>query len=526
MKQRNLYFALALLCAAQCANAQANTDSAATLLGVLQQALAPAIAKVTSHAIGWLGVFASLQFCITNYNLFKSDADIQAHVAKLVGAVAWVGFCLYVIDNGPNFLRAVGDEWMSLVGVDLPGPGSIMATTFGVTAALAAVAVGVGVASNTAGTLLIYVLLFILFVGMYFAFKIFMLQLEVALIAMLSPLSFAFLGLNPLRDQGIAPFKALISLGYRIILLTVLLSGYGQLSTMVSDAMSALSPENITMSGAGQAVNTILMAIGGYILLGYLVFKSDSIAATLASGSTSMGTGDVAQAAAAGAAVGAAIASGGAMAGLGRAPQAMSDFLSRLTGSGSISNASGMGGGGDAPSMPPPPAAAPASMSVTSGGPSPGAAGPSTGGSGAGRAGGAGSPSASNGHAAAGAPAAPDAASTASGSPSKVGVTSGRYGQEPTAGGAGGQASTQAGPGSEAPPSTPEAAPGSGQTAGLAGKGAGGGTEDAINRLVDHLSSQGGPRKPTFGERASEAGRHVGQEQAATHVSISLLNHD
>jgi len=531
MRTNRLVFLFILLAAASLAQAQTQADDAASLLETLKTSLAPAISKVTSHAIGWLGVFASLQFCITNYNLFKSDADIQAHVAKLVGAVAWVGFCLYLIDNGPNFLRGVGDEWMGLVGVDMPSPGSIMARTFGLAGTLAAVAVGVGIASNTAGTLLIYVVLFILFVG------IFMLQLEVALIAMLSPLSFAFLGLNPLRDQGIAPFKALVSLGYRIILLTVLLSGYVQLNTTLSDAIKALSIENIASLGVGDTLNTIMMAIGGYILLGYLVFKSDSIASTLASGATSMGTGDVAQAAAAGAAVGAAIASGGAAAGAGagRAPQAMSDFLSRLTGGGSISNASAMGNGGDAHSMPPPPASPPATMSLS------GMQGSdSSGATGAVAAGTSESGRHPQGGGRSGAPAEASAA--------RVGITSGRYGVDPSKN-SGKQDGVSPHPlkstrrlspeengatngGSSTQKNLPDASNDSASTDRLPSGKAGSTAEATIGgpssghepSTAPAVSPDLGRHAKALGNALQDLGRHLQHQNTATHVSVN--SHD
>ncbi len=65
---------------------------------------------------------------------------------------------------------------------------------------------------------------------MYLALKIFMLQLEAVLIATLSPMSFALLGLNTLRDQGIAPFKSLLSLAYRIVLVGVMLSAFSSVT--------------------------------------------------------------------------------------------------------------------------------------------------------------------------------------------------------------------------------------------------------------------------------------------------------
>lgn len=535
MKSRQLLIAVLLFGFAQIALAQSQAIGVDSVLGMIKQSMAPAINKLTAQAISWLGVFATLQFFITNYSSLKSDGDIQSVVAKLFGAVAWVGVCLYIINNGPQFIQAVGDQMMGLLGVDLPSPGSVIAKTIGVSGSLSVLALGVGAipfVGNTAGMLIVYIALFVLAVGLFFAFKIFMLQLELGLIAMLSPLSFSFLGLNTLKDQGIAPFKALLSLAYRVILLTVILSGFNQISDIVSNTLSNIGVENFKQDGIGGVSDVMLSALGSFLLLAYLTFKSDAIAATLASGSTSMGTGDVAQAAAAGAALGAAVATGGATAahGGGKVPQAMSSFMDKMMGRGSISNASPLGSGGDTPSFTPP-----ATPSLSVGAP-----------------------------VAEGAPASspPTRPRTESGSlPSKANVTSGRYGAElpeagkvqrdaansssaaqgaATAGGDGGAVSAVTDPVTVSPAGTQgnvmgagnvaqetgakyEPA-GSGLSAGIGGKS---NLEKDLSKLVDHLaSSQQGPRKPTLGERLSEANRHVSQEQASTHVSINTHHAD
>ncbi|KWW32372.1 MULTISPECIES: hypothetical protein [Cupriavidus] len=536
MKKRQLLVAVLLIGIAQMAFAQSQAIGPDSVLGMIKQAMAPAISKLTAQAISWVGVFAVLQFFITNYNLLKTDGDIQSVVAKMFGAVAWVGVCIYVINNGPQFIQAVGDQMTGLLGIDLPSPSSIVAKTIGVAGAMSVLAIGVGAipfVGDTAGMLLVYIALFVLGVGLLFAFKIFMLQLELGLVAMLSPLSFSFLGLNTLKDQGIAPFKALLSFGYRVILLTVILSGFNEVSDIVSNTLSGITVDNFKQDGIGGVADVMLSAMGAYLLLGYLTFKSDAIAATLASGSTSLGTGDVGQAAAAGAALGAAVATGGATAAAtaSKVPQSMSGFMDKLTSRGSISNASPMGGGGgDAPVFTPP---APA-LSV-GGGP------------------------VADSASAAMPPSRPESGPGAG--PAKPNVASGRYGAEmpdgaglqrdaANASGAAPQTASDAssatapavtdpvtvtpasaqgdaaagGSTSEGAPSSPEeAGPGSASSASIGGKP---NLEKDLSRLVDHLVSQQGPRKPTLGEKLSEANRHVSQEQAATHVSINTHHAD
>lgn len=444
-----------------------------SVLSMMQSAMGPAINKLVAQALIWLAVFGMLQFFITNYRLMKSGGDIEAVIAKTAGSVVWLGVCIYIINNGPQFIGAVGDQMFGLLGLTLPTPGSIIASTIAVVASLTALAVAVGgvgiIGSTTAGMLLVYILIFILAIGMFFAFKIFMIQLELGLIVMLSPLSFSFLGLDALKDQGIAPFKALISLAYRIILLTVILSAFTEISNVANTALSGVASDSI-MDGIGKTMNIVLSALGAYLMLAYLVYKSDSIAASLASGSTSMGTGDVASAAAAGAAAGAAVASGGAAAAAAgtNVPQSMSSFMKGLGGGGSVSNASSLGAGGSA-SIPGPPAPM------------------------ASRAGGQDYPLNSRG-----APIAPP-------------------GSEPPA-----QAFTS-GPDLDALPSTSPASTGSGSSAGISG--AGSESDKKLNKVLDHIGSQKGNRK-TFRDHLGAVNQHVAQEKAATHIAISTHQSD
>lgn len=337
---------LACLCAGPAFAQSIGVDS---VVDIINGAMAPAISKIASNAYSWLGAFAVLQFVMTNYGQLKANADLDGALFKMVGAVAWVGVVLYLMQNGPQFIVKVGEQMFGIAGVDLPSPGSIVTYTIVSSATLGALAVFVGAGSTIGGQLVLYFALAVAIVGMYFAFKIFMLQLELALIALLAPLSFSLLGLSALRDQGIAPLKALLSLTYRVILMTVILSAFSEVHEVVRASLSGLGTEAF-LDGVKATVNTIFTAVAAYFFLAYLAFRSDSIAATLASGSTNLGPGDVAQAAAMGAAAGAAIASAGATLGgvAGNAKESMSEFLGRGGRETSIANA-GLQGTGEAP---------------------------------------------------------------------------------------------------------------------------------------------------------------------------------
>lgn len=329
---------------------------AASLSATLISNMAITATALSSKAMIWLGAFAFVQFVITNLGLLKSGADIEAVVGKLIGSLLWIGFCTYVLKNGPDFISGVGEEFFSIPGLTLPTVGTILLNTGKTAATLGALAIPVGVVSNTLGMFMVYLILATIAIGCFFAFKIFMLQLELGLVVMLSPLSFSFLGINALKDQGIAPFKSLISLGYRVILIGVILSGFTIVDNSMKETLSSLSTASI-VGGVGAVMESLFTAFGSYLLIAYLLYKSDSIAASLAGGSTSMGTADVASAAAMGAAAGAVVASGGAAAaGAASKPaQSMADFMKNMGGGGEIKNAASRGVGPTGAMTPPAP---------------------------------------------------------------------------------------------------------------------------------------------------------------------------
>lgn len=342
---------------------------------IIKQAMLPAFDKLSTQALRWLAAFATIQFFITNYNLLLGEADIGKAVSKLVGAVAWVGFCLYLIENGPQFIQAVGDQMFGLAGT-IPTPATIMTNTFALAGTLAGLALGVGAipfVGGTAGNIVIWIMIVVLVVGLYFALKIFMLQLEVALIATLSPLSFSFLGLKTLRDQGIAPFKSLLAIAYRIILVGVIMTAFSSVSTALISTIKDITVAQAVKDGLDTVLGPVVAAIGAYLMLAFLLFKSDSIASSLAAGTASLGANDVTSAAAAGAAIGAFAATGGASAvsAAGKAPQSMGGFMDKLMGHSSVSNASAMGSGsGDPPAFdaPKPALSAGAPAGISAGG--------------------------------------------------------------------------------------------------------------------------------------------------------------
>jgi len=359
MNRKYFFLLLAMVCIPVFAEGTPDVTIVKSVTGAIDAA---ASNLIMPKAILWLSSLMGIQFILTNIGLIKSGADLEAIFGKLFGSLLWFGFCYYVIENGPDFINSVGIDILNTFAPNLPGPGSIITATLALCSTLlAAIAITgtsvVGTGNSAVANVLILVMLTVFSVGMFMAIKILMISLELALVVMLSPLSFSLLGLNALKDQGIAPFKSLISLAYRIILLGILCTAFTEVVATAGDQLSSIEWTNPTQWGDGLKI--ILSILCAYPVIAYFVYKSDSIAATLASGSTNMGTADVASAAAAGAAAGAAVMTGGASAvsGTTRGGQSMGNFMNGLmNGGGSVSNASSTGAGqspaGPAPTRP------------------------------------------------------------------------------------------------------------------------------------------------------------------------------
>lgn len=481
-----------------------------TIANTVTASIKAAAGNILPMAITWLSVFATIQFVVTNIGLLKSGADIEAVIGKFIGSILWMAFCIYVMLNGPEFVDKLGTSVLGTVAPNLPTVGSILAI---VTTLASGILVGIGLTGVMAlGTgspiiavVLVIVLVCVVGVGLLIAIKIFMLQIELGLIVLLAPLSFSFLGLNALKDQGIAPFKSLISLVYRMILIGVVCGAFSEIASVVIANLEATSWANPTTWP--KAVNDLLSGFFAFPILGYLAFKSDSIASSLASGNTNLGTSDVAAAAAMGAAIGSASVTGGASAagGAAKAGQSMADFMKNM-GSSSVSNAGQQGVGGVAK---PNSAAPPGNPPLASQGGSNG-------------------PASSSGAADQGAP---DPRRPENGSDSaSASAESGRVlGLGSSAGADAHAAAAKAG--AQVPeattstwqdaPDAPAPTPDSGASAAIGGEGSNADLRKEMARMADQMAIQTTPRKPTFGENFGKVNRHIADEKAATQVSIN-----
>lgn len=341
----------------------------AILNAALTKTVSDNVSVLSSWAIRWLSILVMIQFVLTQIGCLKSGADFEAMVGKFALSFFWFTFCFYVMTNGPAFLQQVGLSATTLASAIAgssfdPGHivdvGSDLAGNVWTSINAAASGILPDFAAALASAMIVIV---ILITTALVAFNIFLLALEIQLVVMMSPLSFAFLGLNALKDQGIAPFKSIIALVYRAILLSIVVKSMVVMGDAVMAAMHAL-PDAAKTDGGPSIYSGLWASAIGFGMIGFLAFKSHSIASSMASGTANLGASDAAQYGAAlvaasyvaNAGVGAVANGLGAVAdAAGKMPGTMGSVIGKMTGDGSVSEGGAGKGSGksDAPVPPP-----------------------------------------------------------------------------------------------------------------------------------------------------------------------------
>lgn len=465
-------------------------ETPSALVGAsLDLAIKQVMTDLEDVAMQILFLMALLQFVITGYGMIQ-NGEIEASLGKAAKFMIWVSFCVWLLfpsgtglSNGGQFIRGTVDFFLNLAGswTALQGAsfdtGDIFATglvaygkiTLSVLKATSTNAANALVTLFVPGVAFLTALMtfaisaVVLITCAYVALKVFMVKMEAMLVIAIAPLSFAFLGLNGLRDQGFAPFKSMLALVYRIVVLGAVVASMSKVATFLAAYVDGQS-----YGLAADVWSPLLAAAFAFTILAFLAHKSDSIASSLANGSVSMGAGDVTAAVAAGAAAGAAVATGGAsaVAGAAKGSKAMGDVLSSMKSGGTIKDASaGAGKGGEkqvSPPPPPPVKSEPTAQSLND------------------------HPASIFNKGASDAPA-----------------------MTPS------QSMDQAGQATSTTDSAP--ASGSGSGAGISGA-PGSSTDQKLDKLMETL---GQPKKPSFNDRMGAVNDHLVKEQSATHVSIN-----
>lgn len=509
----------------------ADQGAADLSFNVMDTAMAGIATSLQKIGIKLFFALTMLQLVITGYGQVASG-ELDIGMAKWGKALIWTSFCLWLMtnDTASNFIgntvqyflshaigwatnqQGVNFDVNSIIQVGIDSMGNVIqaAKTSASASAdsnpsfLSALIHPQQTAlSVVLGSLLLGLIVIIVLVTCgYVALKVFMVKIEAALVLAIMPLSLSFLGLSAMRDQGFAPFKSMLALIYRIVILGMIVGGMAKIGAAVNNYANNTSGTN--------PLYILLVAVFGFVIMAFLAHKSDQIASSLASGSANLGSGDAIGTAAAAAAAAGVVAAAGAAATGGAAPVAssMSEMMKGMTeGGGQITNAS-ITGGGDSPA-PAPGKPGGASAESPKGPPK--------------REDYQSSPSSAAAPAESGSAMPPAGAPAESSSPTAGGTSTGGASQSAPAlsenGGGGAQPQAAANDGSQT-------SSGSGLDAGI-----GGAPQrdlaDQVGNLVDAMNA------PKREAPADEAKRHLGtlaqhgsQEGGATHVSINTGQHE
>ncbi|CAB3730423.1 hypothetical protein LMG1866_04588 [Achromobacter ruhlandii] len=360
--------------------ASAVDDVFPAMAAQMQQSASNVANQLVPYALRLLGVLFLIQFALRNYKTAFSVDDPKQLLAKLVFPMLWLGFLMYLIGNSYSLLNAIFSSFLALGriasgGVDLQ-PGNIMWNGI-------ALQNNMVIAYNEAtgasdgllnafkyffpSMMLSVACLAILLSFFMIALAVAIATLEFFLILAAAPIAFAMGGLEALKQSSIAPLQTMLSIGYRLIILGVIVG-------VMNDQLVPWSNNFKTVTASNLA--PIWIVVFGCLLGAVASFSAGKIAGALASGqsnisgneamfaglqmmqtiATTMTAAASAGQLAGGVADAASKGAGGAGAAAGRGFANLSDALGG--GSGSISsagnganNSSGAGGQGRAAGM-------------------------------------------------------------------------------------------------------------------------------------------------------------------------------
>ena len=319
--------------------AQSPTDTLALVQDTMNEALDAFFTELESVMLRVLFLFLLVQFIWTNWHHFFEDSDVSKVMMKLFSGLFWAGICLYIFDEGADFIKGVA-SWILNLAANLSGStfDPIYPVETGIriaTKMMQAVDKTQGILGSLnifPALLMALIALVILAASAIIAFRILMIFIETKIVIAFSPIAFALLGLNALRDQGFTPFKYLVSMAYRALLMGAIVATMAKFGDSIISMLSTL-PASSDPSIWGP----LFVAAIGFTLLAGIAWNSNAIAASLASGSSAMTSSDMGgPAAIAGAIAGAGIAMGaqsvGAASGATTGVRSMADFMRSLNG--------------------------------------------------------------------------------------------------------------------------------------------------------------------------------------------------
>lgn len=294
---KNYFKLLLIILLAASAPAFAVEQASATALvqSALNTAAAAVFKDLQSWAIAWLGTLLLLQLTLTNIKHLFEHSELPAVFGKLSAGLAWGGISLYIFANGAEFITGVSNFLLTKAS-GLTG-GAPFDPSYPVD-------LGINMASELLGALdnsqsfldklnpfpammMGLASIGILVVCAIIGYKIFMIYIETKIVIALSPLSFALLGFDAFREQGFAPFKYLISLAYRVLIMAAILAAMISVSKVIVASFKTLPA--VTDPSVWPPIFAAVIAMG---MLGAFAHRSDSIAAMLSSGTSNMSPGN------------------------------------------------------------------------------------------------------------------------------------------------------------------------------------------------------------------------------------------
>lgn len=301
--------------------------------------------QLQSVALQLLFAFLVLQYTIDGLQKLASGDGLDGIIGHFLIFLTWAGVGVWLLsDSGTGGLTNIGwllrstidffltkaALWTGMNGGSFDA-GDIMSTglvaygkiTIAVIKAMTtnvanlAATAAAALVPGAAPAMLFITSIMVFFISMtillccaYISFKVFMVKLQIAIVICAAPLSVAFLGLKGFREQGLAPFKTLISLVFRIVILAAIVSALKTVSDNLTQILDGMA-----FGLAADIWTPLLSGMMGFLLLAFVTHQSDGIADSLASGGSGVTTGDAMSSIKAGMAAAATVATAGAAVG-------------------------------------------------------------------------------------------------------------------------------------------------------------------------------------------------------------------
>ncbi|VGO09311.1 Conjugative transfer protein TrbL [plant metagenome] len=257
------------------------------------QAASLAVAdKLAPYGFRLLGLLFIIQLALRHGKQMFAGTELTQILAKLVFSVIWIGFLMWLINSHFYVLNAIFSSFQTLGGIAAGGvdisPGKIMSVGIQLQNNLGASyndATGandglVAALKHFFPSLMMMVACVSIMVSFFvIALAVAIATLEFYMIVAAAPIAFAMGGLDALKQSSISPLQAMLSIGYRVLILGVIV---GVIGTQVGAWDAAFKTVKIN------DWTPIWTVVFGSLLGAVAAFSAGKIAAALASGQSNI----------------------------------------------------------------------------------------------------------------------------------------------------------------------------------------------------------------------------------------------